>query len=36
MDNELMLKKIAAEVMGATTEEEINAIVKSLIRLFIG
>lgn len=36
MLNETMLRKIAVEVMGAKTEEEIAASVKSLIRLFIG
>ncbi len=36
MDNTEMLKKIAVESFGATTEEEIDKIVKMLIRLLIG
>ena len=36
MNNKEMLEKIACECMGAHSEEEIQAAVKSLIRLFIG
>lgn len=36
MDNLEMLKKIAVEVMGAKTEDEIDAGVKSILRLLIG
>lgn len=36
MDNLEMLKKIAVDLYGATTEAEIEAIVKMLIRTFIG
>lgn len=36
MDNKEMLEKIVQECMGATTPEEIETSVKSLLRLFIG
>lgn len=36
MDNEAMLRKIAVEIMGAETEEQINNVLHSFIRLLIG
>lgn len=36
MDNLEMLKKIAVEIMGAKTDPEIEAAIKSIIRLLIG
>lgn len=36
MDNLEMLRKIAVEVMGAKTDDEVDSAVKSIIRLLIG
>lgn len=36
MDNLEMFKQVAVEAYGAKTDEEVNNIVKMLIRLFIG
>lgn len=36
MDNKEMLRKIAVDMMGAKTEQEIDIFVKMFIRMFIG